>query len=230
MKIPYKIRMVCWMGKNLAMWILFTIRNPLRIRFFPEWVFSFWPGRAAYKEGIPWITFEAREWLQSYLTKEKKVFEWGTGGSTLFLARRSKALVSLEHDSGWHKKIGDVLKNKGISNCQYLLKEPCPGNEYLSSSPRYRGMSFKEYCAAIDSYPDEFFDLVLIDGRARNFCIPRAIKKIRPQGFLLLDDSDGPGYAEGAKFIKNWKRSDFRGPKPYVKDFYQTSIWQKPAL
>lgn len=210
----------------LVMWITFIRQAPQRIRFFPEWLFSFWPGRAAYKDGLPWVTFEAREWLESFLTKDMKVFEWGSGGSTLFIAKRVKTLISIEDNPEWYKKIGRLIKEKEL-NCQYILKEPRPGNDYFSSSPEYKGLSFKRYCQAINSYPDDFFDLVLVDGRARNFCVSHAIKKIRPEGFLFLDDSQRPRYAREIELLKDWKRRDFQGPQPYVRNFYKISIWQK---
>ena len=33
---------------------------------------------------IPWVTHGAKKWLDSYLKKDMKVFEWGSGGSTLY--------------------------------------------------------------------------------------------------------------------------------------------------
>ena len=230
MKIPYKIRTTYAAIKTLIMWMPFILANPQRIKFFPEWILSFWPGRAAYKDGLPWITFEARDWLGSFLTGDMRVFEWGSGGSTLFLVKRVKNLISLEHNPEWYEKIGPLIKEKGFSNCQYILKEPKPGSNYLSSSKRYAGLSFEEYCRAIDSYPDNFFDLVLVDGRARNFCVYLAMKKVRSKGFIFVDDTHGSGYTEGMEALKNWQRKDFRGPKPYVRNFYQTTVWQKPAL
>jgi len=196
----------------------------------PEWLFSFWPGRSAYKDGLPWLAFEAREWMDSFLNRDMTVFEWGSGGSTLFLAKRVETLISVEHNPEWHEKIGRLIEERGLSNCQCILKETRPGNDYFSSWPEYRGLSFKEYCQTIDSYPDESFDLVLVDGRARSFCVQHAIQKIRPKGFLLLDDSERLRYTGGIELLKNWARKDFRGPQPYVRNFYQTTVWQKPAL
>ncbi len=223
-------------GKALIMrWLPFLCKNPRMIRFLPQWFFSFRPGAAPFKDGLPSIPFEAAEWLDSFLTKDMIVFEWGSGGSTPFIAKRVKKIVSVEHDPEWYILISQLLKKNGISNCQYLLKEPkMSGNNSSDlSNPKsylskfYKGFSFEDYCKAIEFYPDNFFDLVFIDGRARPSCISHAFKKIRPSGYLLLDDSNSSRYAKGIELLKEWKRKDFFGPKPYVRQFVQTMIWKK---
>lgn len=234
-RIPYKIRMLFNTGKTLAMWVPFILKDPRRIRFFPQWIFSFLPGRAAFKDGFPLIPFEAVQELNSFLTKEMNVFEWGSGGSTVFFAKRIKSLVSIEHDSEWYGRVKKVLEERGLGNHEYILKKPQKEKKdgdqsYLSTSSRYEGLNFKEYCKAIELYPDSFFDAVMVDGRMRINCIFHALKKIRPNGLLILDDSNAPHYAPGIELLKGWKRKDFQGPKPYAIDFYHTTIWQKPAL
>src|SRR3989338_9718172 len=101
LKIPYKIQKIFAAGKTLLMWMPFIWHEPKRIRFFPEWLFSFWPQRSAYEDGFPLVTFEAREWMDSFLNKNMKMFEWGSGGSTLFLADKVKTLVSIEPNPEW---------------------------------------------------------------------------------------------------------------------------------
>lgn len=233
LKIPYKVSNLLNWQRDLVRWVSFVLRDPRRLRFFPYWLFSFLPSKAAFKDGLPWITFEAIDWLNSYLTKNMNVFEWGSGGSTLFFAKKAKNVVSLEHQPEWHSRISRKLAENHMANCQYILKEPKPSSNsqnYLSSSPRYKNFSFEEYCKAIEPYPDNFFDLISIDGRARPSCISLALKKLRPNGFLLLDDSNVAEYKGSRELLKDWPRKDFLGPKPYVLGFYQTTIWQKPAL
>ena len=228
-KTPYKIRRFLICIRTLAGWVNFIFKKPQRILFLTGWFLSFLPGRSAFSEGMPWVNFEAKKWLDSYLTKEMNVFEWGSGGSTLYLASRVKSLVSVEHNPEWHSRIDNLLREKKLDNCRYILKEPQVDvdGSYFSTSKRYKGLSFKEYCQIIELYPDNFFDLVVVDGRARPFCISLAIEKIRAGGFLFLDDSDGLEYSEGIKLLKNWPRNDFQGPKPYTLSFYQTTVWQK---
>ncbi len=55
-------------------------------------------------------------------------------------------------------------------------------------------MSFEKYVRSIDRFIDKSLDLVIIDGRARLSCITHALKKIRPGGYLMLDDSERERY------------------------------------
>jgi predicted O-methyltransferase YrrM len=65
--------------------------------------------------------------------------------------------------------------------------------------------AFRKYAAAILGYPDESFDLVFVDGEAscRDWCIANALPKIKPGGYLLLDDSDWP------QNVPDWEKQDF---------------------
>ncbi len=54
---------------------------------------SWQPGatlRVLLDEGLPWITFPAMRWLHGHLRPSMSVFEWGSGGSTVFLALLSR--------------------------------------------------------------------------------------------------------------------------------------------
>ena len=45
----------------------------------------------------PWLTRAAIAWLEAHLRPEHRGFEWGSGTGTLWFARRSASLVSVEH-------------------------------------------------------------------------------------------------------------------------------------
>jgi hypothetical protein len=53
-------------------------------RYFPKWFSSFRPDRSFIGEAKPWIPCEATNWLEHYLTPNMKVFEYGSGGSTIW--------------------------------------------------------------------------------------------------------------------------------------------------
>ena len=73
-------------------------RDPGQLKFALAWISSWLPGRTPLKDGAPYVTFRAMEWLEGYLTPEVSVFEYGSGGSTVYLAKRVKTVVSVEHD------------------------------------------------------------------------------------------------------------------------------------
>lgn len=203
-------------------------RDPRSLRFTVPYVRSLAASRSPLEDGIPWLTYPAVAWLRRRLSPEMKVFEYGSGGSTIFFARRVREVVSVEHDSGWHALTGRALEELRLRNVDYLLRKPTADSDssYASTDPVYRGLSFEAYVKSIDSHPDGTFDLVVVDGRARPACVLRAIPKVRPGGYLLLDDSDRPYYREGVDALAEHSRLDFRGVAPYKTEAGQTSIWK----
>jgi len=176
----------------------------------------------------PWIVKGAIDWLSTYLNRDMVVFEWGSGGSTLFTAKRVKKIISIEHNYEWFLKTQIHLWLSGISNCQYKLIEPEDDTlnnvftlKYKSSSERHQHQNFEKYCKAIDSFPDNYFDLIFIDGRARDLCIEHAKNKIKPGGYLLLDNSERERYQSAINKLSDFKRTDF------VSLGSTTSIFQK---
>ena len=95
-------------------------------RYFPKWFSSFCLRRSLIGEAKPWVPFEVADWLQHYLNRNMKVFEWGSGGSTIFLAERAGQVFSVEHDHKWHELVSKALADRGITNCSYQLHEPKP--------------------------------------------------------------------------------------------------------
>jgi hypothetical protein len=57
---------------------------------------------------------------------------------------------------------------------------------YISKTVKaYFNLSFEEYVRKIDVYPDESFDLVVVDGRARTACRYHTIKKIKRRILII---------------------------------------------
>ena len=211
--------------------------DPSNIKFLHLWIQSLLFQNPPLKNRYPWITFNAIKWLEKYLNKNVTLFEFGSGGSTFFWAERVKKLISVEHDKKWYDRVSKELIKEGIKNCDYILSEPIKDStkdkipygykSYTSTLKEYEGMSFENYVKTIENYPDSSFDLVVIDGRARASCIFRALRKIRPGGFLMLDNSDREHYHKAIVLLNNYKRTDFFGLVPYRAQLYQTSIWEK---
>lgn len=157
----------------------------------------------------PWISSKARKWLDSYLKHDMVVFEYGSGGSTLFLARRVKKIVSVEYQLLWFLGVLFALWRRGITNFELHLARPERGKylkaNYMSSDPNLNYFSFKKFVTTIDQYPDHYFDLVFVDGRARNACIRHSISKTKHGGFILLDDSKRADYQQGRKYLSDYK-------------------------
>jgi len=144
---------------------------------------------------LPWWTFaaitEADEFLRS--RPNSRVFEYGSGASTVWLARRAGSVVSIEHDRDWHAVVCQRLSP--YPNAIVKLIEPDTKREtgYLSEKGRWAGHSFRNYVTAIDQESDAF-DLIIIDGRARAACLTHARERLAPGGIILFDNSNRQRY------------------------------------
>ena len=197
-------------------------------------------GHTALIDQAPWIVFKARSWLENYLQPNMTIFEYGSGGSTIYFAKRAKKIISVEHCKSWYKKVSNAIKENGISNSEYFLREPekiiskkIPSYGYKSyTSTVCSSMNFEKYVKSIEKYPDKSFDLIFIDGRARSSCVFHAINKIRPGGCLMLDNSERAEYNGAKTLLNSYNKIDFYGLGPYRpyrlyrNFFWQTSVWQ----
>jgi len=168
-----------------------------------------------------------------------RVFEYGSGGSTLFWTLNVHEIVSVEHDTSWYSIMKNQFDEQGVQNLRYILAEPAEDrdfkvkdfedpDDYISSDPAYKAKNFEQYAKTIDSYPDSYFDIVVIDGRARPSCIKHGIPKLKKNGWLVIDNSERKYYFAPFSFDKNsWKISKFAGPVPYTRDFSETSFLKK---
>ena len=181
----------------------------------------------------PWITPQAIVFLDEYLRPFMHGFEWGSGRSTAYFAKRLEHLTSVEHDTGWHRSVRRQLDHMGIPNVDLRLIQPIPPDampevNWRADFPGYKVMKkppqrpeFLDYFNAINPVRDESLDIVMVDGRAREACIVNAIPKIRSGGLLVLDNSDRPRYGEACAFLRTWNNVHT------TNKLWSTDIWIK---
>ena len=63
--------------------------------------------------GMPWFAYSAIDFLESFLKKQMKVFEWCTGGSSVFFAKRCESVYSIENSKQWYCFIQSKLSKLG---------------------------------------------------------------------------------------------------------------------
>lgn len=207
------------------------------LRFYPAWFRSL--NSNPLEDQIPWMTFGAIAFLERILDKTMTVYEYGSGGSTVFFAKRCKRVISCEHDLNWANKTLEHLKTNELTNYALHVFEPIPDehaltddpsnlNSYTSSSPQYQGFRFRDYAQSIDQYPDESFDLVVIDGRTRPSCFKHSVSKVRRNGYIVLDNAERENYINVHRALeRGYLKRNFYGPGPYNGYFWHTCIWQK---
>ncbi len=119
-------------------------------------------------EPLPWFTYPAIEYIQQLDLSDRVVFEWGSGNSSLFFADRVKQITSVESNKDWFETISKKKKDN-----QTLV-----------------------YVEEGDNYPDyisktkALYDIIIIDGKQRANCAAEAIKHIKSDGLIILDNSD----------------------------------------
>ncbi len=183
--------------------------NPMNLLYIPKWIISLFKRYSLVENEMPWIPFNAIKWLNSYLMPNMVVFEYGSGGSTLFLSKRTKEVTSVEHDKKWFNNIKNKIERANCVSIKYSLIED-PG----------------DYSKSINVFPDHYFNLVFIDGINRNPCIRTSINKIKPGGYLMLDNSELKKYSKGRKLLEKYKRIDFIGLVPSIFYICQNSLWK----
>ncbi|WP_456403778.1 hypothetical protein [Hydrogenimonas sp.] len=162
------------------------------------WIDSFLHQRPmdAYGKPLPWVTYSFIDFISERLNKEMDLFEFGSGNSTLWYARRVNRVVSLEHDYRWFVE----------------YKERVPDNVSLFYRELEEGGAYAKFLETMD----HLFDIVVVDGRERVECIRHTVGSLKEGGVIVLDDSERESYREGIDYLtrQGFKRVDFWGISP----------------
>jgi predicted O-methyltransferase YrrM len=183
---------------------LLSERPPTRDRRTRHWLYSLtraYDSLAIAELDVPWWTYRAIDVVEAYLAglaargQQRRVFEYGSGASTLWLAKRADEVHSVEH----HREFGEHLATtlSAYSNVHFRIVPPVPSTEPRIGSHKEgnAGLDFADYVAAIDDVPGDF-SLIVIDGRAREACLEHAAKRLEPGGIIVFDNSRRRRYRE----------------------------------
>ncbi|RDC68011.1 class I SAM-dependent methyltransferase [Rhodovulum sp. 12E13] len=149
---------------------------------------------------VPWWTYRAIDRVEGFLRRRPgaRVFEYGSGASTIWLSRRAGQVTSIEHHADWHARMQAALavRPEGAKVDLRLVTPdavPDPNALYRSAKAGTEGRSFAAYARSIDT-PGELFDMVVVDGRARPACLRHALKRLAPDGLIVFDNSNRSRY------------------------------------
>ena len=172
----------------------------------------------------PWIHTNVIDILDKIINKNTYILEFGSGNSTIYFSNLTNNLTSIEHNKCWYNKIKPI-----INNVKYILKEI----EYISVPPIdkkfYNCNSLEELIG--HNIPDEYYDIIIIDGINRVNCAVGSINKLKKGGILILDDSnrienantDG-SYKPIKNLVDGWQEYKYRS------NDRNTDYWIKPIL
>jgi len=163
----------------------------------------------AERAPIPWITYPALEFLSQFDYAESDVFEFGSGNSTLFWARRARNVVSIETDKDWFA----TLNRDKPSNVQLF---------HLEGADEFAGSILKARRA---------FDVIVIDSAKHRYAAAlNAVNAMSGGGMVILDNSDW--YPNSCRLLRDagLLQIDFHGLGPVNGYAWTTSIFFKERL
>jgi hypothetical protein len=152
----------------------------------------------------PWWTYGAIGLVEEHLRRcggNARVFEYGSGASSLWLAARSGEVHTVEHDA-WFADVMRGALARSASGARVTLHEVLAEemDRPITRSGR-RGedtVDYTKYARSVE-IPGGLFDLVVVDGRARVACMEEALSHLAPGGLLVFDDAQRPRYRAGIR-------------------------------
>ena len=152
---------------------------------------------------IPWFTYPALECVEQWDLSKKRVFEFGTGHSTIYWARHAAKVVGVESDPQWAERI-----RSRIGDNTTLLVEP--------DRKRYAQRMFEL---------EEEFDVIVIDGIERYQCVAPARERLSKGGVIILDNSDWHERSAAALKASGLLQVDMTGLGPINPYTWTTSFF-----
>lgn len=157
--------------------------------------------RAVDREGnpIPWYTYSMIDFLKDKDFSQRIVLEFGSGQSTRWWARRAARVVSLESSREWFEHVRQSLPTNVTL---YFTANDLSGFDELVEDDRY--------------------DVLIVDGLDRAKAAAKAMHHVKPDGCIILDNSEGHWGPEGSYPIldlfreNGYRRIDFFGYAPGV--------------
>jgi len=118
------------------------------------------------------------ELIEKYLNKDVNMLEYGSGNSTLYYSERVRKLTSLEYNRRWFNKVDEQVKKLPHVKLVFI---PCK---------KVKPATYKEYKEYIDwpKSQKEIWDVVLIDGRARQWCAKSILDNITKDSVVFVHD------------------------------------------
>jgi len=137
---------------------------------------AFVPGKSVMMEST------SVKLLCDFMSADKDVLEWGSGGSTNFFSQFVKHWDTVEHDAVWASKI----KQQALKGVDY---HSVPINWKASTRRDGNYDEFKEY-VEFPKTLNKQWDVIFIDGRARVACAESVLRNhlLKKDGIVVVHD------------------------------------------
>lgn len=156
---------------------------------------------------LPWYTYSAISFLAERVHDGMHVFEYGSGSSTRWWARRAGHVVAVEDDAEWFERVDAAVPDN--VDLRFAV-----GSDYVQSPVDGAGP----------------YDVVVIDGSERNRCAEIAVPALKDDGVVVWDNSDWAGmFQDGMDTLHDagFRRLDFRGLGPLNGYGWMTSVFYR---
>ena len=153
----------------------------------------------------PFISDNATAFFEEIVEPKFRVFEYGSGESTIWFAQRAAYVITVEDVKEWLKMVLERLKDLGLDHKAEGLYMPWEmGPDSLQM--------IQEYAESINQYPDNSFDLVFCDGlaHARSRCPALVMSKVKVGGWLVIDDVGWNPVRLGTEIVREGEWPEIR--------------------
>jgi tRNA A58 N-methylase Trm61 len=144
-------------------------------------------------EYLPWYNWELIEYLNGLDLRDKAVFEYGIGHSTLYYIQKGASVSGIETRAEWMDFMLNKTDKAQVKLCQNI----------------------SNFANEIEGFGQKF-DIIVIDSRDRAKCLEIAPNFLNTNGFIILDNSERPNLqpAIQATLGSGFKVQKFEGLGP----------------
>ena len=175
-----------------------------------EWIRSMLWRRRPLSFGKPWLTFDAMRAIQDRLPRGARIYEFGAGNSTVYWSRHATSVASVESDPQWLQLLATKLAGLGLRNVKMIAA--ADNSAYVDS---------------IHEWPDEYFDLIVVDGDFRRDCVLASIQHLKHGGMLVVDNTDWHWFRAKplAGIPAAWEKLVYPGYAPMIGHKSETTLF-----
>jgi hypothetical protein len=159
-------------------------------------LFSIFDAADLTRMDLAWWCYPAMRRVEAFLADRPgaRVFEYGAGASTVWLAKRAGQVDSVEHDAAWAEQVRELVAGTPGVKLHVVPATPATsGTVVRSGRVGHTDMDFGDYVATIDQVGG-VFDLIVVDGRARNHAFRRSLGHLADGGVIVFDNLERKRY------------------------------------
>lgn len=192
-------------------------------------LFSIFDAADLARMDLAWWSYPAMHHVEAFLTDRPgaRVFEFGAGASTAWLARRAGQVDSVEHDTEWVEYVRELLADTpGVKLHAVPATAATAQTVVRSGRVGHTELDFGAYVSTIDQVGGPF-DLIVVDGRARNDAFRHSLDHLAEGGVIVFDNVKRKRYWEVISALPGLRIELLKGATPTLP--YPTTtglIWR----